>query len=203
MGASPTRRPLQPEANGAVMPPVAEEEESREKKGTGTTNQTVDQDCRRRPAVLSKPMLSSRWRSKVFRKRRKCRRSPRRCRSQRGWRTSASGGSLPFPGERLDGGSPAECCLRRRVKMTAGSANPSRNRPIVRLSSSALSGFVAGLIMKHLFATRRGAVRFDDGQVEWSARLARETPHNRWAFNFPIATTRFGRGSDSGSFCTR
>ena len=79
------------------MPPVAEEEESREKKGTGTTNQTVDQDCRRRPAVLSKPMLSSRWRSKVFRKRRKCRRSPRRCRSQRGWRTSASGGSLPFP----------------------------------------------------------------------------------------------------------
>lgn len=56
-------------------------------------------------------------------------------------------------GERLDGRSPAECCLRRRLKMTAGSANPSRNRPIVRLSSSALSGFLAGLIMEHLFAT--------------------------------------------------
>ena len=113
-----------------------------------------------------------------------------------GLRWMPAPGGLLHSGERLDGGSPAECCLRRRVKMTAGSANPSRNRPIVRLSSSALSGFLAGLIMEHLFATRRHAVHFDNGQVEWSAWLAREAPQWRWAFNFPIATPLLGRGSE-------
>ena len=99
------------------------------------------------------------------------------------------------PGERLDGRSPAECCLRRRVKMKAGSANPSRNRPIVRLSSSALSGFVPGLIMEHLFATRRHAVHFDNAQIEWSAWLARGAAIPM-GVQFPIATRLFGRGSE-------
>ena len=50
--------------------------------------------------------------------------------------------------------------------------------------------------MEHLLATRRDAVHFDSGQVEWSARLAREAPQIPMGVQFPIATTLFGRGSE-------
>jgi hypothetical protein len=39
-------------------------------------------------------------------------------------------------------------------------------------------------------------VHFDNGQVEWSARLAREAPQILMGVQFPIATTLFGRGSE-------